>query len=311
MKILLVHSGNHEQVAPFVIEQGKALREAGCDVRFFAVEGHGVHGYLNNMSLIKDAIATFRPDIVHAHYGLCGLLCTLQHKVPVVVTYHGSDINKRETRLLSKLAMHHAAYNIFVSQKLMQKAGNPRHATVIPCGVDMRTFHPMQQSEALSTLNNCGHCLLINNQHNQHYIIFAGSFDNAVKNPQLAKEACALVPDATLMELKGYNRDEVAALMNVADALLMTSHNEGSPQVVKEAIACGLPVVSVNVGDVEEMIGDEGGYIVRENTPENIAIRISELITNRRRTEVKNTDKIDNVRIARRLITLYENVIHG
>ena len=122
MRVLVVVSGNHERVAPFVVEQAEALRQAGCDVLLFTIEGHGAKGYLRNLRSLKQQINEYRPDVVHAHYGLCGLLCTLQHKVPVVVTYHGSDINDRRILPLSRLAMRRAAHNIFVSRRLMEKA---------------------------------------------------------------------------------------------------------------------------------------------------------------------------------------------
>ena len=137
---MVVHSGNHEQVAPFIAEQAEALQSAGCEVHMFSIEGHGMRGYLRSLPTLKKAIADFQPDIIHAHYGLCGLLCTLQHKVPVVVTYHGSDINNRRVRLLSRLAMHRAAHNIFVSTKFLQKAQPNSQSSIL--NSPLRHRHP-------------------------------------------------------------------------------------------------------------------------------------------------------------------------
>ena len=69
MKVLVVVSGNHERVAPFVLEQTEALRLGGCEVGLFCVTGHGVFGYLQNLKPLKAAIHRFQPDVVHAHYG--------------------------------------------------------------------------------------------------------------------------------------------------------------------------------------------------------------------------------------------------
>ena len=98
---------------------------------------------------------------------------------------------------------------------------------------------------------------------------FGGAFDNAVKNSPLAKAAVAQIEGAQLMEMRGYTREEVNLAMNAADCLLMTSYREGGPLVVKEAMACGTPVVAVKVGDVEEtMTGVEGCYVTSHDVNE-------------------------------------------
>lgn len=303
MKILVVVSGNHGQVAPFVVEQAEALRQAGCDVQMFKVEGHGILGYLRNLRVLKTQIQEFSPDVVHAHYGLCGLLCTLQRKVLVVVTYHGSDINNRRILPLSRIAMRRAAHNIFVSKKLMQKAGNPRHSIVIPCGVDTAVFRPMQRDDACRTMQ-------LNPA--QRYVLFAGAFDNEVKNPQLAKDACALLPEITLLELKGYNRTEVAMLMNAVDCLLMTSHSEGSPQVVKEALATDLPIVSVDVGDVASLIDGTDFGAVTERSPKALATALTSFLDHPSRTNGRDLivrKKFYNTAIAQSLLSIYAKQI--
>lgn len=304
MKILVVASGNHAQVASFVTEQAAALRVAGCQVELFCVKGHGLLGYLRNLKPLKNAIKSFSPNVIHAHYGLCGLLCTLQRRVPVVVTYHGSDINNPAILWFSRLAMRRAAHNIFVSKKLQQKATKTFSlfaSSVLPCGIDTTTFHPINREEA---------CLLMKLDSALHYILFAGAFDNDIKDPQLAKEACALLPGVELLELKGYCRTEVAALMNVADCLLMTSHSEGSPQVIKEALACGCPVVSVDVGDVAEQIEGTNCGVIVEHTPEAIAKALSIQTERSHRPYCKERiERFDNRRIATLLIEIYKTVI--
>ena len=314
MRVLIVHSGNHAQVAPFISEQAEALCEAGCEVQLFAVEGRGMWGYLRCLPSLKKTIAEFMPDVVHAHYGLCGLLCTLQHKVPVVVTYHGSDINNRSVRLLSQLAMHRAAYNIFVSRKLLQKVQSNSQFSILPCGIDTRIFHPMPREEALKILEQSPaayntHALTHSRTHAIKLVLFAGAFDNEIKNPTLAKEACALLPEVTLLELKGYSRAEVAALMNVADALLMTSNSEGSPQVVKEALACGLPIVSVDVGDVAEITSSIANCrIFNDRNPQKLADAIESVVKESRRVQT-NISRFDNREIARQLVQIYETLL--
>lgn len=317
MKVLVVVSGNHDCVAPFVVEQAEALRQAGCEVGMFCVTGHGFLGYLHNLKSLNDAICRFNPDIVHAHYGLCGLLCTLQHRIPVVVTYHGSDINDRHILPFSRLAMHRAAHNIFVSKKLQQKATNtfsplifhfsPFTSSVLPCGIDTNIFHPMNREKA---------CQTIGLDPTKHYILFAGAFDNEVKDPQLAKKTFDLFKaqselkeqkeNIQLLELKGYGRMEVAALMNAVDCLLMTSHSEGSPQAIKEALACGCPIVSVDVGDVKERLeGITVCHVAASREPKGLSTLLEKTIQNPKSRIQINTKDLDNRNIAAKLIGIY------
>ena len=99
MRILVIASFNKRSFAPFVVEQAEALRALGAEVNFFGLQGKGIRGYLKNLPLLKKKIWEFRPNVVHAHYGLSGLLANLQRFVPVVTTYHGSDINEKKVLL--------------------------------------------------------------------------------------------------------------------------------------------------------------------------------------------------------------------
>jgi len=114
----------------------------------------------------------------------------------------------------------------------------------------MELFKPTGKKEARQQLKL--------NQ-NEKLALFAGTFDNPIKNSGLAIEAVEQLPGVRLLELKGYNRKQVVSLINAVDVCLMTSFSEGSPQFIKEAMACNCPVVSVEVGDVKEMIADVPG----------------------------------------------------
>jgi glycosyltransferase involved in cell wall biosynthesis len=309
MKILIVASGNHANIAPFVKEQMEALQKAGHTVFPFTVNGHGPLGYLSNLWPLKVTIRKFEPDIIHAHYGLCGLFSTLQHQVPVVVTYHGSDINSRCIRPLSRLAMRRAAFNIFVSetlQKLALHSSNQtikqsNNQTVLPCGVDLDRFAPIPREDARKKLG-----LLPEG----HYVLFSGAFDNEIKNAPLAQASCALLPDTTLLELRNRSREEVALLMNAADVLLVTSRHEGSPQVVKEALACNLPVVSTDVGDIATLLSSTQGGSIAEATPQALATAMEPFLDAPHRTQAREKmGPYSNTHIASQLCTIYNQTI--
>jgi glycosyltransferase involved in cell wall biosynthesis len=79
---------------------------------------------------------------------------------------------------------------------------------------------------------------------------------------------------AELHYLRGVSNAEVPIWMNASDALLLTSVHEGSPTVVKEALACSVPVVSVDVGDVGERIEGIAGCHLSSPQPEALAAKL-------------------------------------
>ena len=113
--------------------------------------------------------------------------------------------------------------------------------------------------------------------------MFAGAFDNPIKNAHLAIEAVKQLNGVKLLELKGYSRQQVALLMNAVDLCLLTSFSEGSPQFIKEAMACNCPIVSVDVGDIAQVIGsDEQCYLSNANVDDLVGKLQRALETGRR-----------------------------
>jgi len=277
MKVLITAAYNTRRFSPFIIEQAKSLQKLGVQIEFFGIEGKGLLGYLKNRKNLIPKIKEFQPHIIHAHYGLSGLLANLQRKVPVITTYHGSDINNSKILRFSKIAMRLSVYNIFVSQKNINTSGIKKRFELIPCGVDVDLFKPTDDRlEAKKQMN-----LDILKKH----VLFAGAFDNQVKNVVLAKEAISQLNEVELLELKGYSREQVMLLMNAADVVLMTSFTEGSPQFIKEAMLCNCPIVSVDVGDVKEIFGDtQGCYLSEQRTPEDVAEKLQQAIAFGKRT---------------------------
>lgn len=271
MRILIVASNNkHKNFAPFITEQANSLIAKGCDVEFFGISGKGIKGYFSNVNKLKNKINEFHPDIIHAHYGLSGLLANMQRSVPVVTTYHGSDINVRKVLPFSKLSMLLSAYNIFVSKRTLDIAKPKRSFTLLPCGVDLNDIPIVTKQDARKKLGIDADC---------KFVLFAGAFDNHVKNAPLAQEAVALIPGVELKECKGFTRRQVSLMMSAADAFLMTSFTEGSPQVIKEAMASGCPIVSVDVGDVSEVVdGVDGCYVAKSREPKEIAELLTKAI---------------------------------
>ena len=308
MRVLVVCSFKLKQkdnASPFVREQVAALCNSGVECGFFHVRGKGVVGYLRQLKFLRKRIKEFNPDVIHAHFGLCGLLANLQRKVPVITTYHGSDINDRKALPFSKMAMRLSAWNIFVSRKTLEIAKPKQNHSLLPCGIDLSELQLTQKSEARKKMKL---------DLDKKYVLFAGAFDNQVKNAPLAKEAVALLQDEKLelLELKGYSREEVTLLMCAADAFLMTSFTEGSPQVIKEAMACGCPIVSVDVGDVKERVdGVAGCYVANTREPKELDELIQKALSFEGKTKGREkilADGLDNELVAKKLLGIYDKV---
>ena len=302
MRILIIGRDHGGKMSPFVAEQTAALQKVGITAKTYLITGKGVSGYLRNIRGIRREMSVFRPDIIHAHYGLSGLAANLQRQVPVITTYHGSDVHRGGWLLqLSKIVMRWSAYNIFVSKKLLSQSGYVRaNACVLPCGIDLKTIKEQSRESA---------CILLGIL--KPMVLFSGSFNDQVKNPELAKAAMKKVPEAELVELKGYTRQEVNLLMNAANCLLMTSDREGSPQVVKEAMACGTPIVSVDVGDVKETIGNTEGCYIAERHADDLAEKIRQALAFNGKTNGRQRIidlGLSNEHVAKRLTEIYEDV---
>ena len=318
MKILIVASDKNGHFAPFIEEQMAALEACNVEIIRYAVTGKGIMGYLRELPQFKHMIRKEKPDVIHAHFGLCGLLATLAViglHTPVVVTYHGCDINAKKNRPFSQIAMRLSTWNIFVSYRQMlnafgteQRANNNSKWSIIPCGIDTSLFNSKRMCEEWFKNRFTG----------KKYVLFAGSFDNFVKDPTLAKKTEEIYntihpnQPIELLELRGYTRNEVVTLMYKCDTLLLTSLREGSPQVIKEAMVCGCPIVSVDVGDVRERLtGLDGCYVALSRTPEELAKLLEKSVpfgrTNGR--EQLLAAGLDNAQIAEKLISIYTKVI--
>ena len=305
MKVLVVASYNKGRFAPFIEEQVKALETQGCAIRFFGLHGKGIKGYIKNLPLLRKEIKAFHPDVIHAHYGLSGLFANMQRRVPVVTTYHGSDINDKKALRFSKMALRFSKWNIFVSKQTLGIAKPKERYTLLPCGVDLSDLQLTDKAEARRQM----HLGL-----EKKYILFAGAFDNQVKNALLAKQAVENLhnENVELLELKGYSREEVTLLMCAVDALIMTSFSEGSPQVIKEALACGCPIVSVDVGDVKERIETvDGCWMAKTRNSEELSDLLRKALLFEGKTKGREkivADGLDNRQVAEKLSSIYNLV---
>lgn len=310
MKILIVASHNTGHFSPFVLEQAESLKNEGVTVVLFGIEGKGGWGYLKCRNRLLETIKKENPDIIHAHYGLSGLLANTQLRIKVITTYHGSDIHSGGLVLtLTKLCMRLSAYNIFVGESLFNIAKYKKENYIIQsCGLNLNVIHPIDRIEARVKMGL---------EKDKKYALFSGAFENKIKNFHLAKQSIDMVEDCELIELKGYSREEVNLLINAANLQLTTSINESGPLIVKEAMACNIPIVSTDVGDVRWVIGNtDGCFICLHSTTdcaEQIRKAINFSVTNKRTKGRERIIKLNlsQENVAKRILGIYHKIISG
>lgn len=311
MRLLLIHSGNavsgDSARYTFVREQGEALRSLGCEVEYYAIIGRGVIGYLKNVSSLRKKINEYQPDIIHAHFGLCGMVAVLATNRPVVITCHNGETLTWYGNVITSLALQRAAHTICVAQHIYNKLYlKPKRYTIQPCGIDISALPLMDKAEAQAAMN------LPTDKIN---ILFGGAFSNLRKNVALAKAALDILKrdDINLIEMRGFNRQQVAMLYNGCDMLLLPTKSEGSPQVLKEAMACNCPIVATDVADIAFLLDGVKNSYVTTFDPAEVAEKIRRVIDCRERTngrERVEVLKLDNHQVAETIKKIYEIILN-
>lgn len=270
MRILVV--GRYKKqfpkhILPFALEQGCALEQLGNLVDYFTIKG----SYLLALADLKKKITDFQPDIIHAHYGLSAITTELQSVVPVVTTFHNGETLNWHVNLLTSLFSLHAKHVVYVAQHIRDmvyfKANN---YTIMPCGVNMDDCIVIDKQEARKKLGF---------EDGVKYILFGGGFDNLRKNYALLRDGVEQIENTewtkvdggercgniVCLEMKGLSRAECVLRMNACDVFALPSHSEGSPQALKEAMACNCPILATDMADVRTLLGDMPGHYILRN----------------------------------------------
>jgi teichuronic acid biosynthesis glycosyltransferase TuaC len=302
----------------FSRREAASLASVGVDVETFYLSSRTSAKELVRLrSEFQEKIANFLPDVVHAHFGtMTALFCWLFADVPLVITFRGTDLNPDPSisrirglmgRTFSRIAAAGAARNICVTEELKRRLWLGKYKTVVmPGSVNPELFRPIPREEARAILgwNLDAPVVLFN----------AGRFPK-IKRPDLAtaavQQAKYSVPDIQLFMLDGdVDPDRMPIIYSAADCLVVTSDHEGSPTVVREAMACNLPIVSVNVGDVAERIRNDVHSQVVGRDPQAIGAAIaSTLVRGQRSNGREAVMEISEDRVARQLRELYEGVL--
>ena len=305
MRVLFVASGNHGKISPVVKAQGDSLAKAGIEVDYFLIKGKGIKGYLGQILPLRKYWKKGNFDVVHAHFSFSSYVASLARVKPLVVSLMGSDLkatpwNKKMIRFFSKVFRWR---EIIVKSRDMA-ADLPMEVHIIPNGVDTELFVPMEKEMCRQRLGW---------KEGVKHVLFPANPDRAEKDFPLAQEAVSLLGiDVQLHVFENVEHKDTVYYYNAADAVLLTSKWEGSPNVIKEALACNRPLVSTDVGDVRERVeGIEGCYVAESRAPQEIMGLLQKALAFERKTcgrEKLIADGLGHLAVAKKLESIYKGV---
>ena len=310
-------TADHPEFGSFVRSQVKALRDFGIDVGLLVLQGRWRKFiYLKGVPQLRSRLRAQQFDLVHAHYSFVGVVARTQWRVPIVLTYHGSDLQGTpdsdgryplSERLVAAggRAFAECVDAVIVQNDAMARRLRRGDVHVIPHEVDLNLFAPVDRARARAELG-------LDPQ--RPYVLFASPPHRPNKNFPLAEAAVRIVrnrcPDVELVVVHREPQPRLALYMNACDVLVFPSRVEGSPNIIKQAMACNLPIVASRAGDIPELIaGTEGCHLAGFDAQEFAALVSAELDQRRRTAGRGAMARLAPERVAARLAGVYEQTL--
>ena len=318
MKVLTITavypSPERPDYGAFIRSQVESLTRAGVDMDVQIIRGK------RRKLMYLEALVHFarcraqRYDVIHAHYSFSGFIARMQLKTPVVVSFMGSDLlgnidasGQRapynflltaSARLLSRVA------EAVIVKSDEMAAQLPVKAHVIPNGVDFDLFRPVDQQHART---------LLGLDPDKTYVLFAARPDNLRKGFAVAQAAFDTVaktnPRLELLVAQAESQERLALFFNACDVLLFPSMQEGSPNTVKQAMACNLPIIASAAGDIPQLFDSATRSVTCERTAEAFAQVLRDMLTTRERSNARQTiAHLDEATVAQQIIDVYKTV---
>jgi len=287
----------------FVAEQVDSLRQRGLHIDVLFVDGPASRwNYLRGVGQLRRILRT-PYDLIHAHYVFCGVIALMQRRLPVVVTHHGIEAQIGWTAPLCRAVSRAAQATIATSTRVARGLALSE-VTLLPCGVNVTLFAPMPQVEARAALGLPVATPLV---------LFVGT-PRPEKRLSLIEMAVdqlrQRVPDVRLLAVHNAPREQIPLYMNACDVLVLASVAEGAPMVVREALACNLPLVSTDVGDVRELCADLPGHFIAAADATDLAAKLQQAITFGSRTHGRDAILPWSLeRVAERVQQVYQNAL--
>jgi len=303
----------------FVRSQVDSLRDYGVSVELLVLDGRWRKLiYPKGVAQLRRRLAETPVDLVHAHYSYVGAVARTQWRVPIVLTYHGDDLlgtpdsDGKYSRASKVIAAGGSVLGQFVDSIIVQNVDMARRfrrqdVHVIPHEVDLDLFQPVDRNVARAQLGLDA---------DRPYVLFAASPYVPRKNFPLAERAVELIrgqmPEVELVVVHQDPQPKLALYMSACDVLAFPSRQEGSPNIIKQAMACNLPMVASPVGDIPELIGATDGCHVAEPDAEEYARLLLSELQQRRRTDGRQAmAHLTPQRVAARVVDVYEQTLRA
>lgn len=326
MKVLHVTTNYPTQSNPafgiFMKEQTESLEPFGVENTIFFSNGSECNQEMKYGGAVIHIISVFkiiwhllfhRYDLIHCHSNISGIICVISGAWlwnKCILSFQNDPDLFEDARYFKKL---YPFFNKIIVKK-HTKFLDREKVVYLPNGCNEYFFHPMNREECKKKLH-----LNID----KRYILFVDS-NTSRKRVQKRKDRF----DAVLEILRkdygyknieelvmiGVSRDMVPTYMNACDLHLLTSDHEGSPNSVKECIMCNVPVVSTNVGNVKEMIGDiDSCYVAENDAIENLAADVDMVLKSQ--IQFRGRDLLLNKGfgidiVANKLLNIYKEVLN-
>lgn len=305
MKVLFVSSGKQGDIGYIVKNQGESLKRAGIEIDYFIIKGNGYLGYLKNIQKIRRAYKKKKYDLVHAHYSFSAFAASLAGRFPMVVSLMGSDAYKSAFwRRIIQLFYFFRWKITLVKTQRMKDLLKIKNAYIIPNGVDMERFRPESQSIARKKIGI---------DQEKKIIVFVADPSRHEKNYPLAMESYKRLnrEDVELVPVFNVSNESIPVYMNAADVLLLTSKWEGGVNVIKEAMACNLPIVSVDVGDVKQNITGLKNCFLSNHDASELAKNINLVLLSGERSNGREKIielQLDSNSVANKILDIYKSI---
>ncbi len=306
MKVLFISSGNLSDGKPSILikNQGESLKAIGVNVHYFTINGKGVLGYLKSVKHIAKEITSLQPDHIHSHYSLSAFATSIaliiyNIKKTHIVSLMGSDTKMKGWKRRLTIYLSHQRWNHTIVKALsMAKELDLKDYKIIPNGVNMSNIKPFVSPFKTTA-------------------IFPANPERVSKNYDLAVQAMNIaknsIPELNLEVCYDVSHQEIISKIQKSGIVLVTSLWEGSPNIVKEAMALNKPIVCTKVGDAEMLLNNVNGSFLVGFDPYEVAEAIKSAVLFGKNEDESNGRnkllelKLDSTSIAKRLLKIYNS----